>query len=316
MDKKLWIIPVFLGGLGIWAEVRKRKREGTVLLFLILACTVGLILYMNFADGTKPDRVTGEIINIEVRDRDYFWTPGFMFFALAMGLGITALLAFVGSWLELKKRELAKPVVGILSVIILALPILPLNRGFHSHNNRSGNYLPYDYAWNLLQSCDKDAVLFTNGDNDTFPLWFLQNVEKIRQDVRVVNLSLINTNWYIKQMKHQWNVPISFTDKEIDRLNFVRTEDGKILRIQDRMIDDIMETNNWKYPIYFAVTVAGENKIYKGKPIDDHLRMEGMAYRVVKETGNMMVEPEIMRDKLFNVFKFRGVNIPGPQRRK
>jgi tetratricopeptide (TPR) repeat protein len=310
MDKKLWIIPVLLGGVGIWAEVRKRKREGTVLLFLILACTVGLVLYMNFADGTKPDKITGEIINIEVRDRDYFWTPGFMFFALAMGLGITAILAFMGSWLEVKKRELAKPVVGILSVIILALLILPLNRGFHSHNNRSGNYLPYDYAWNLLQSCDKDAVLFTNGDNDTFPLWFLQNVEKIRQDVRVVNLSLINTSWYIKQMKHQWGVPISFTDNEIDKLGYVRTEDGKILRIQDRMIDDIMETNNWKYPVYFAVTVASENKLYKGKSIDDHLRMEGMAYRVVKETGNMMVEPKIMRDKLFNVFKFRGVNDP------
>jgi tetratricopeptide (TPR) repeat protein len=310
MNKKLWIIPVFLGLLGIWQEIRKRKREGTVLLFLILACTVGLVLYMNFADGTKPDPMTGEIIYIEVRDRDYFFTPGFMFFALAMGLGICALLANLGSWLEMKRRVLAKPMIGILSVIILGLTILPLNRSLHSHNNRSGNYLPYDYAWNLLQSCDKDAILFTNGDNDTFPLWFLQNVEKIRLDVRVVNLSLINTNWYIKQMKHQWGVPISFSDKEIDRLNFVRTEDGKILRIQDRLIDDIMETNNWKYPIYFAVTVAGENKIYKGKSIDDHLRMEGMAYRVVKEEGNMMVEPEIMRDKLFNVFRFRGINDP------
>jgi tetratricopeptide (TPR) repeat protein len=310
MDKKLWFIPTFLGLFGIWEQIRKRKREGTVLLFLVLACTVGLVLYMNFADGTKPDRLTGEIINIEVRDRDYFWTPGFMFFALAMGLGISALLAGLGSWLETKRRVLAKPVIGILSVIILALPILPLDRGLHSHNNRRGNYFPYDYAWNLLQSCDKDGILFTNGDNDTFPLWFLQNVEKVRQDVRVVNLSLINTSWYIKQMKHQWGVPISFTDKEIDRLGFVRTEDGKILRIQDRMIDNILETNNWKYPIYFAVTVAGENKIYKGKPIDDHLRMEGMAYRVVKEEGDMMVEPNIMRDKLFNVFKFRGVNDP------
>jgi tetratricopeptide (TPR) repeat protein len=310
MDKKLWFIPVFLGLLGIWEQIRKRKREGTVLLFLLLTCTVGLVLYMNFADGTKPDHLTGEIINIEVRDRDYFWTPGFMFFALTMGLGVSALLANLGSWLEMKKRALAKPVVGILSVIILALPILALNKNWHSHNNRRGNYYPYDYAWNLLQSCDKDAILFTNGDNDTFPLWFLQTVEKIRQDVRVVNLSLINTNWYIKQMKHQWGVPISFTDKEIDRLGFARTEDGKVLRIQDRMIDNIMETNNWKYPVYFAVTVSSENKIYKGKPIDNHLRMEGMAYRVVKEEGNQMVEPNIMRDKLFNVFKFRGVNDP------
>ncbi len=310
MDKSLWYVPILLGTLGIWEQVRRRKREGVVLLFLLLACTVGLVLYMNFADGTKPDKITGEIIHIEVRDRDYFFTPGFMFFALIMGLGICGLLAGLGSWLEKVNKALARPLVGGLSLLILALPIMPLQRGFNSHNNRSGNYLPYDYAYNLLNSCDKDAIIFTNGDNDTFPLWFLQNVEKIRQDVRVVNLSLINTKWYIKQMKHQWGVPISFTDKEIDRLGFVRTADGKILRIQDQMIDNILETNRWRYPIYFAVTVASENRKYKGESIDDHLRMEGMAYRVVKETGKLMVEPDIMRDKLFGVFRFRGVGDP------
>jgi tetratricopeptide (TPR) repeat protein len=216
----------------------------------------------------------------------------------------------LGSWLEKIKSTLAKPLVGVLSLIILALPIMPLNRGFNSHNNRSNNYLPYDYAYNLLNSCDQDAILFTNGDNDTFPLWFLQNVEKIRQDVRVVNLSLVNTKWYIKQMKHQWGVPISFTDKEIDRLGYIRTQDGKVLRIQDQMIDNILETNRWKHPVYFAVTVAAENRIYNGSPVDDHLRMEGMAYRVVKEEGKLMVEPDIMKDKLYNVFRFRGVGDP------
>jgi tetratricopeptide (TPR) repeat protein len=306
-----FFLPIFLVGLfGVWEQIRRRKREGVVLLFLLLACTVGLVLYMNFADGTKLDKLTGEIIPIEVRDRDYFWTPGFMLFALAIGLGISGILTNLGSWLERFNSTLAKTLVGGLSLIILALPILPLERGFNSHNNRHGNYLPYDYAYNLLNSCDKDAILFTNGDNDTFPLWFLQNVEKIRQDVRVVNLSLINTNWYIKQMKHQWRVPISLTDKEIDRIGYVRTEDGKVLRPQDQMIDNIMETNNWKYPIYFAVTVATENRLYKGKPIDDHLRMEGMAYRVVKEEGKLLVEPNIMREKLFHVFKFRGVSDP------
>jgi tetratricopeptide (TPR) repeat protein len=310
MSRNLWFIPVFLGLFGIWELIRRRKREGVVILFLVLACTVGLVLYMNFADGTKPDKLSGEIIHIEVRDRDYFFLPGFMFFALSMGLGISALVAGLGSWFEKIKPRLAKPLVGAISVVILALPLMPAERGFTGHNNRSNNYLPYDYAYNLLNSCDKDAVLFTNGDNDTFPLWFLQSVEKIRQDVRVVNLSLINTKWYIKQMKHQWNVPISFTDKEIDRLGYVRTEDGKMLRIQDQMIDNILETNNWKIPVYFAVTVASDNRIYKGGSIDDHLRMEGMAYRVVKEEGKLLVEPDIMRDKLFNVFRFRGVGDP------
>lgn len=310
MDKSLWFIPIFLGLFGIWEQIRRRKNEGVVLLFLLLACTVGLVLYMNFADGTKPDKLTGEIIHIEVRDRDYFFLPGFMFFALTMGLGIAALLESLGSWLEKAQLALARPVVGSLSVLILLLPIMPAHRGFNSHNNRSNNYLPYDYAYNLLNSCDQDAIIFTNGDNDTFPLWFLQTVEKIRQDVRVVNLSLINTKWYTKQMKHQWGVPITLTDREIDRLGYLRTEDGKVLRPQDQMIDNIMEANRWKYPIYFAVTVASENRIYRGEPVDDHLRMEGMAYRVVKDEGKLLVEPDIMRDKLFNVFRFRGVGDP------
>ena len=281
-----------------------------VLLFLLFACTVGLVLYMNFADGTKPDKLSGEIINIEVRDRDYFWSPGYMFFAMAMGLGIATLLSGLGLWLEKIKSVLTKPAIGALSLIILALPILPFERSYHSHNNRHGNYLPYDYAYNLLNSCDKDAVLFTNGDNDTFPLWFLQTVEKIRQDVRVMNLSLINTKWYIKQMKNQWKVPISLSDREIDRIGYLRTEDGKVQRIQDQIIDNILETNQWKCPVYFAVTVAGENRVYQGKPLDDHLRMEGMAYRVIQQEGKLLVEPDIMRDKLFHVFKFRGVNDP------
>jgi len=96
----------------------------------------------------------------------------------------------------------------------------------------------------LLNSCDRDGILFTNGDNDTFPLWYLQEVEDVRRDVRVVNLSLLNTGWYIRQLKHmEPKVQMDLTDEQIDRLMAVRLRDGSILRVQDRMIDEIITAN-------------------------------------------------------------------------
>jgi len=268
-----------------------------------------LTLYMNFADGTRYDPQTGELIRLEVRERDYFWTPGFMFFAMIMGLGAGGLVQKSSEGLEKIKfpQNISRLSLSILVIILVLLPVLPIKKGLKSHNNRKGNYLPWDYAYNLLMSCDKDGIVFTNGDNDTFPLWFIQEVEKVRKDVRVVNLSLLNTDWYCLQLKNIMKVPISFTDEEIRRIRPIRTKDGKIFRVQDIMIDNILETNKWKYPVYFATTVSPENKVYKGELLDDHLLMEGMVYRVTRETGKFMVNANKMEELLFKVFKFRGV---------
>jgi tetratricopeptide (TPR) repeat protein len=291
-----------LGLWGLWELWIRRKEKGIPFFFMVLAATAGMVLYMNFADGTMAGKFANDEAYLEVRDRDYFWQPGFILFAMAIGLGFAAL------WDALHRvfanKGMPKAVYGML--VFMFVPLVALKANYHE-NDRSNNYVAWDYAYNLLMSADKDAVVFTNGDNDTFPVWALQYAYGIRTDVRIANLSLINTDWYIKQLKNEMGVPISYTDAQIEGLRPYRTSDGKVSRVQDAMIDNIIETNRWNIPIHFATTVSDDNRLYKGNPIDDHLEMKGMMYRVKKDSGEDMADVDATVDLYQNTFRFRGV---------
>ena len=131
------------------------------------------------------------------RERDYAYAGSFYFFSVWIGLGVLALFEVIQ---KLTGEKIAAPVAGL--ICLLAVPAIMGSENWDDHD-RSGRYLARDVAFDYLNSCAPDAILFTNGDNDTFPLWYAQEVEGKRTDIRVCNLMLLNTDWYINQMKYK-----------------------------------------------------------------------------------------------------------------
>ncbi len=203
---RYFFFPFALGLIGMFFHFRKDWKRALGVLVLFAATGLAIVAYLN----QTP---------FQPRERDYSYTGSFFAFSIWIGLGTAGLVELVKHYL--KSNHYAA--YGILAITVLAVPVL-VGSQTYSNNDRSLRYVAPDYAYNLLNSTAPYSILFTNGDNDTFPLWYLQEVEGLRTDVRVVNLSLLNTEWYIKQMKNLWSheappVPIDLTDADVDRLN-------------------------------------------------------------------------------------------------
>lgn len=177
-----YMLPFLLGVLGCVYQLRKSKQDAAVVFSLFLFTGLAIAFFLN-----QPP--------VEPRERDYAYAGSFYAFAIWIGLGTLALAEL------LEKAVRARPVRIVLALLLsLAVPALMAAQGWDDHD-RSDRYYAADFARNLLESCAPNAILFTNGDNDTFPLWYAQEVEGIRRDVRVLVLTYLNSDWYIEQMK-------------------------------------------------------------------------------------------------------------------
>lgn len=196
-------LPFLLGLLGIGYLFYRDKKMGLAIFTLFFMTGYAIILYVN-QDDPQP------------RERDYSYVGSFYVFAIWIGLGAMAIMDGIATWAR-KNRMGFGALVGTGAFLFAFSPLVMLVKNYPMQD-RTGNHVAWDYSYNMLMSCEPDAVIFTNGDNDTFPLWYLQEVEGVRKDVRVANLSLLNTGWYIKQLRdREPRVPISFSDAYIDR---------------------------------------------------------------------------------------------------
>jgi Tfp pilus assembly protein PilF len=270
----------------------RRDRSGCYLL-LVLLLTGGpfLILYLNFTEH-------------EVRERDYFFTLFYQAAALAAGLGAGALVAAAAGPGARSPARAARALAAVLILSLLA--VVPFRRMWFEHD-RSRDTIARDYALNLLVPMPRDAILFTNGDNDTFPPWYLQEVEKVRRDVRVVNLSLLNTPWYLRQIRdYAPEVPVALSDDEIAALRPVRDPaTGRILMVKDLAVEAILAATPPERPLYLAVTVPDL------MGLDERLTMEGLARRIQPAPTPVRVDVATSQRNVDSVFTpLRGIVTP------
>jgi len=283
-------------GLGVWGMVDHfvRHRKTFIMLFVTLLVTsLGLIVFLNFTDH-------------EVRERAYFYSSGFYFFAIFIGMGSASLLSELRATLARGTNRIS-PVVAVMCAVFVAFPFFTGAHHFFSHD-RSRNTVCSRYAHNMLVGLEKNAVVFTNGDNDTFPLWYIQEVESYRKDVRVINLSLLNTPWYIRQCRdNPPRVPISWSDRQVDQLRPVPVKNGWLL-IRDLAVREILKVNfslpaDKRRPIYFAVTIPPATYA----PYRKYMEMQGLEYKVVQRKGDNMINVSRMEMNVVHNFDYTGI---------
>lgn len=181
----MFFLPFILGIIGMIFHFSRDKKDAWIVLLLFFFTGAAIVIYLN-----GPP--------LQPRERDYAYAGSTYAFAMWIGLGVLSIFE------AMRKKMDGKTAAAVATVICLvAVPYVMVKAEWNDHD-RSYRYTSRDFATDYLNSCERNAIIFTNGDNDTFPLWYAQEVENVRTDVRVVNLSLLNTDWYIDQLTRKY----------------------------------------------------------------------------------------------------------------
>jgi len=280
-----------LGLIGMVFHFYRDDKEAFSILTLFFLTGLAVIMYLN-QDNPQP------------RERDYSYVGSFLAFSIWIGIGAAAIMEKLKQFVK-NTSITPKLNIAIIALLVVLIPGVMLQANYQEHD-RSGNYVAWDYSYNLLQSCEPNGIIFTNGDNDTFPLWYLQEVEGVRKDVTVANLSLLNTPWYIKQLRDSrpkgerfinlsddqireltsgltpWKtqnvrIPVQSDSGLVDlEWSLKPTFGGRALKVQDMMVLRIIADSKLRIPIYFAVTVSPSNRL----GLEEYLGMEGLTFKV------------------------------------
>jgi len=258
----LYALPLILGLVGLIYHFQKNQRDALVVLLLWFFTGLAIVIYVN-----QP--------SVQPRERDYSYVGSFYAFAIWIGIGAIGLADTLKNYINPKNAA------WVATLACLLLPLLVASKEWGAHD-RSTKLTPHDMAYNYLISCPPNAILFTYGDNDTYSLWYDQEVEGIRPDVRIVNLSLFSGDWYIRQMQKKMNesepLPITmpyskyqegvrdaiqFYDKKIpgfvdvkEIFDFITSDDNAMkLPLQSGEFINYLPTKNFKIPVNPAEVV-------------------------------------------------------------
>ena len=309
-----YALPLLLGLVGMlwqWREGREGKQQFLVVMLLFLMTGLAIVVYLN----QTP---------LQPRERDYAYAGSFYAFAIWIGMGV----GMVSEKVRVKRVKYASALTVFTAVACLLVPLQMASQTWDDHD-RSGRYTCRDFGANYLNSMQREGhpIILTNGDNDTFPLWYNHEVEGVRTDTRDCNLEYLQTDWYIDQMKRPAYdspaLPISFRHEDyqegrmeylpinIDSINIgsatISLKGKKGLYKNELMVLEMLSQANWERPIYSSISMGTDNLSF----LHDHLVLEGLAYRISPEATGLRVDVERLYDNMMHRFRYGGLNAKG-----